>query len=114
MTEPADWPTIEEVKRQLRISDSDRLDDDLLEECRDAARDYVIDRTDREEYRAAGPDEIPPRLRRAAIMLAARLFKRRDSLDGSVGMPDVGIVQVVGRDWDIERLIFPFVRIPVA
>ena len=107
-----DWPTLEEVKRQLRIQGSDKLDDDLAEECRQAARDTISDRVD---WDLVPEGEIPSRLRRAAVMLAARLFKRRDSLDGTLGMPDVGVIRMnYGRDWDIEQLIARYLAYPVA
>lgn len=106
-----DWPTLDEVKTQVRIQGSDTMDNGLLEECRVAAREHILDRINRGELIG----EVPPPVRRAAVMLAARLFKRRDSLDGSLGMPDVGVVRVDGaRDWDIEQLLFPYIRIPVA
>lgn len=107
-----DWPTLEEVKDQLRIQGSDVLDDDLVEDCRQTARDYVWDRVN---WDLVPEGAIPPRLRRAAVMLAARLFKRRDSLDGTLGMPDVGLIQINrGRDNDIESLLAHYLEYPLA
>lgn len=108
----SEWPSLAEVKDQLRIQGSDTLDDRLVEECRQAAHDYIADRVN---WNLVPEGEVPARLRRAAVMAAARLFKRRDSLDGTLGMPDVGIIQLNrGRDNDIESLISRYLELPVA
>jgi hypothetical protein len=112
LTERTDWPSLEEVKDQLRITHADHLDDSLVEAARDAAVAYVENRTGR----AWGDAEsgVPPDLRLGTVMLAARLFKRRDSVDGTVGFADVGIIRLGARDSDIERLLVPYLKIPVA
>jgi hypothetical protein len=109
MAEP-DWPTMEEVKDQLRIQGSDTMDDRLVDECRAAARKHITLWLDRGNL-----EEVHPDVRRAAAMYAARLFKRRDSLDGTLGMPDVGVIRMnYGRDNDIDKLITPHRRFAVG
>ena len=40
----------------------------------------------------------------AALFHAARLYRRRDSLDGTIGFGDMGLVRVGRVDPDIEAL----------
>jgi hypothetical protein len=40
-------------------------------------------------------------------MHAARLYKRRDSLDGTIGLPDMGMLRVGRFDSDIDGLLYP-------
>ena len=69
---------------------------------------------------ASGPDiyvfRPPPQAVEAALLLAARFWKRKDSAYGPVaGAHGLGAVRVVpGVDPDIERLLSPFRRQPVG
>ena len=111
MTDAPDWPALAEVKDQLRIRESDTTDDRIILACRDAATAHVLERCGQPDW---GDGDVPPDVRRAAVMLAGRLVKRRDSLDGSIGMPDLGTVRIYGRDFDIERLLVPHLDLPAS
>lgn len=44
----------------------------------------------------------------AAIILASRIFRRKDSPLGVTGAADLGTVYVGRVDWDVERLLMPY------
>jgi hypothetical protein len=47
---------------------------------------------------------MPDAVYQAALTHAARLFRRRDSIDGTVGWADVGITHIGRADPDVESL----------
>lgn len=52
---------------------------------------------------------VPVAIREAALLLAARYFKRKDSPLGiQVGKQEFGNLSIPGRDPDVERLIQPY------
>lgn len=52
---------------------------------------------------------IPHAIREAAILVAARLYKRKDTPLGiQTGKPEFGNLSIPGRDPDVERLVQPF------
>lgn len=56
-----------------------------------------------------GWPEVPPAVKKATLIQAARLYKRRDSADGVLGGSDFGPVRVGTRiDPDVEALLAPF------
>lgn len=55
---------------------------------------------------------VPDQIAQAAALLAARLYRRKDSPQGVIGVPDWGAVRVSRTDPDVEALIAPYV-IPV-
>lgn len=103
MTYPADGPAdLERVKTWLSIND-DRFDD-ALEVVVDAVNDVVrglpiLADPDPE------PDEFPARVVQGADMLAARVFKRRNSPDGVQAMTDEGASYVSRSDPDVAQLL---------
>jgi hypothetical protein len=70
----------------------------------------ICDRTD--EW--AGPDDVPEPVAEAALLFEGRLWQRRNSLDGTVGFGDAGIVTIARNDVDVVRLLAGYRRIPVA
>jgi hypothetical protein len=99
------WPTLPEVRAFLRKVSTDTDDDPVIDTCRVAAIDYGNRRT---AYRwIPGADgawltPLPDVVHQAAVLHAARLYRRRDSIDGTVGWADVGLTHVGRVDPDVE------------
>ena len=55
---------------------------------------------------------VPDEIAQAALLLAARLYRRRDSPEGVLGSSEWGSIRVSRTDPDVEALIAPYV-IPV-
>ncbi len=53
---------------------------------------------------------VPEEIKNAAILLAARLFRRKDSPEGVQGFADLGVVRVSRYDPDYDAFIGPYVR----
>jgi len=61
-----------------------------------------------------GYTPVPIQIKQATLILASRLFERRNSPLGIAGFSDIGAVRVSRFDSDIENLIQPFRRIRMA
>lgn len=57
-----------------------------------------------------GWPEVPDEIAQAALLQAARLFKRKDSPGGMFGSADFGFTRVSKADPDVVALIAPFIR----
>ncbi|SNY29034.1 head-tail connector protein [Paractinoplanes atraurantiacus] len=57
---------------------------------------------------------IPEEIAQAAQLLAARLYRRKDSPNGVIGSADWGTIRVSRTDPDVEALIQPFVIPAIA
>lgn len=56
-----------------------------------------------------GWSEVPHAIREATLLLAARLFKRKDSPMGAqIGNQQLGALSIPGKDPDVERLLAPY------
>jgi hypothetical protein len=100
-----DWPTHDDVCVILRLQEPS-ADDAVVESARLAALDYVIGRVDQSisgPLDGSGP--IPDGLYEAALLYSARFYRRRDSLDGTIGWGEMGVVRVGLEDKDAEKLI---------
>jgi hypothetical protein len=53
---------------------------------------------------------VPEDIKNAALLLAGRLFRRKDSLEGVKGFSDLGVVRVARYDSDYDNLIAPYVK----
>lgn len=53
---------------------------------------------------------VPEPIKNATLLLAGRLFRRKDSLEGVKGFSDLGVVRVSRYDSDYDNLIGPYVR----
>jgi len=73
-------------------------DDSVLGLCLEAAGSVVYDRVLASSVRK-------PEVVQAVLMLAARLYKRRQSPEGVAGWDELGAVRIMVRDPDIERLL---------
>jgi hypothetical protein len=89
---------------QLRamIGSVSTKDDDVLAQCLEAAGTWVYDRI-------SVAFVTKPEIVQAVLMLASRLYKRRQSPEGIVTWDEVGPVRVLARDPDIERLIEQYI-----
>lgn len=56
-----------------------------------------------------GWPSVPPQIKTATLIRAARLFKRRESPDGTLGAGDFGVIRVGRFDPDYDSLIQPFI-----
>lgn len=57
---------------------------------------------------------VPSVVERATLMLAARLHKRRDSVEGVAGSSDWGVVRISREDRDVMMLLDPLRRVDVV
>jgi hypothetical protein len=101
----AGWPTHEDVLGILRLQEP-TTDDALVESARLAAIDWCVGQIDQ---KLSGPLDgsvpIPAAIYEGALLLAARLYRRRDSLDGTIGWGDMGVVRVGLKDPDVVALL---------
>ena len=108
----AAWPVIDDVKNLLRIGDSTD-DDALVTQDLAAAIQWVSNRV-MSTCVPGSPDYngvLPDPLFTVAQYEAARLYRRRDSVDGTIGWGDLGVVRVGPKDPDIETMIAPYLAI---
>lgn len=94
---------------RLKVVDLERLrkyvgaastsDDDLLTEALDASTAWVAGRVYPTSIGTADVDQ-------ATVMLAARLYRRRQSTEGASGFGGEGVVvRIISNDPDINRLL---------
>src|SRR5215831_16887073 len=104
----ASWPTLTAVRAFLRLQ-PDAAQDAIIQSALAAAIDYG---TERYGYDATTglpiypPDttSLPDSGYQACLMHAARLYRRRDTVDGTIGFGDAGVVRVGRVDPDIDAL----------
>jgi Phage gp6-like head-tail connector protein len=90
------------LKDELGITSTQN--DASLSRALEAASDWVESRVYPESVRA-------PEVRQAVLLLASRLYKRRNSPDGVAGWDDGGAVRILRVDPDVERLITHHMRV---
>lgn len=83
-------------------------DPDQVRTAWEAAEAYVAQRTHVDDER------VPGDLVQAVYLLTARYLARRNSPEGFVGLGDLGPARLPVSDRDVERLIDPWRRFPVA
>lgn len=93
MAERADLDTLRKMTGAKTTTD-----EAAMSVCLDSARAWVAGRVRTDAATA-------PEVYQATLMLAARLYKRRLSPEGVSGWDDLGVVRVLARDPDIERLL---------
>lgn len=100
----ASWPTLTEVRTFLRIS-ADPKDDSVISTALAAAIDYGNRRLNYRYPIPPGDDgTLPAAGHMACLEHAARLYKRRDTVDGTVAWGDMGALRIQRVDPDIEAL----------
>jgi Phage gp6-like head-tail connector protein len=108
------WPSLAEVKAWLRL-ETDPASDPLVEQARLAAIDYVTGRVDTAlPGFDPGAQTIPDGVHQACVIYAGRFYRRRDSLDGTIGWGDMGVVRVGVKDNDAEALLARWLKVTVA
>lgn len=60
-----------------------------------------------------GWSAIPADINQACVLLAARLYRRKDSPEGVTGWPDMGVMRIGRTDPDIVALLDPYRRTAV-
>jgi hypothetical protein len=114
----AEWPTHEEVCALLRMP-VDSSDDALIEAARLAAIDYCIGRIDRtlvgwDDTTDPASAPVPDAVHEAAALLSARFYRRRDSLDGTIGWGEMGVVRVGLSDPDVVALLGRYLAVVIG
>jgi hypothetical protein len=97
----AAWPTLPAVRTLLRLQ-PDANNDAVISSALAAAIDYGIGRYNYQFD--ATSTTIPDSGYQACLLHAARLYRRRDSLDGTVAYGDLGAIRVGRVDPDIDAL----------
>jgi hypothetical protein len=104
------------LKMYLRIAQTDTIDDALLASVVSAVealqRQRLMDKTFAED--ANGDTQVPEDVYQAALMRGARLYMRRASPEGLVGVGDLGVARVPVYDRDIDALEAPHRNVVLA
>lgn len=90
--------TVEQVKAHLGLKPSDALDDESLDAATAAANNML--ETWRPDLFALDP--WPPRAVHAVTLYAARLYRRRGSVEGLAGYAELGGVPIIRIDPDVQ------------
>jgi len=98
------WPTLKEVRDYLRLT-PDSAQDAIIATALAAAIDYGNRRLN---YKYPIPpydnNLLPDSAHQACLIHAARLFRRRDTVDGTIGFGELGLIRVGRYDADVEAL----------
>jgi hypothetical protein len=111
------WPTLKEVRTVLRLQ-PDPNEDGVIQTALAAAIGYgmarmgsqLVDNGDGTFGPATEPiypgdtTTLPDTAHEACLLHAARLYRRRDSIDGTLGFGDLGVVRVGRSDADVDGL----------
>jgi hypothetical protein len=96
---------VDDVKAWLRLAADDTAEDDLLADVVAATNAWVAATAYVAELDpVTWPVEWPDDVAQGAVMLAARLYRRRNTPGGIESMADVA-VYVPRRDSDVDRLL---------
>jgi hypothetical protein len=105
---PSTWPGLTDVRKFLRLQ-PDPNEDAVISAATAAAVEYGVAKygydstTGLPKYPVDAVD-VPDAGRQAATMHAARLYRRRDTVDGTIAFGDMGAIRVGRVDPDIEAL----------
>ena len=115
----AAWPTLKEVRTLLRMQ-PDATEDGVIQTALAAAIDFGIGAMGSTITYVTNADgsvtivgtpvypadttTLPDRAHQACLIHAARLYRRRDSIDGTLGFGDLGVVRVGKVDADVNAL----------
>jgi gp6-like head-tail connector protein len=109
------WPNLAEVRKLLRLQ-PDPNEDAVIQTALAAALEYGVHRMGNTTI--VNPDgtvtttpiypadstTVPDTAHEACLLHAARLYRRRDSLDGTIGFGDMGAIRVGRTDPDVDAL----------
>jgi hypothetical protein len=112
------WPSLPDVRSWLRLQ-PDPTQDAVIDDCRNAAIDYAVQRFTVRSY-VTNPDgtvsvvyvpqwdvdagTVPDAIWQGCRMHAGKIYRRRDSVDGTIGFGDAGAIRVGRFDADVEAL----------
>ena len=98
------YPKLQEVRSLLRLQ-PDATEDGIITTALAAAIDYANRRLNY-KYPIPPYDDgtLPDAAHEACLLHAARLYRRRDSIDGTISWGDLGAIRVGRIDPDIEQL----------
>jgi hypothetical protein len=111
----AAWPTLKEVRSFLRLQ-PDPTEDAVIQTALSAAVEYGVGRMGstlvyddqgditRVPNYPADTTELPDRAHEACLIHSARLYRRRDSVDGTIGFGDMGAIRIGRTDADVDAL----------
>lgn len=97
----AAWPTLKEVRSFLRLQ-PDADSDAVIQTALAAAIDYGVRRLN--YLYPVDTVDLPDTGHQACVIDAARLYRRRDTVDGTIGFGELGAIRVGRYDADVERL----------
>ena len=96
-------PELADLKLRLNIKGTDAASDQQLQWVLDVATAWVDDRV------YADPDQIPgerhAEVVEAILLLASRLYARRNTPEGVAGWPEIGLTRVASEDPDLTLLL---------
>lgn len=118
----ATYLDVASVKAYLRLAQTDTLDDALLEQVVDAVEAMQRARLQPSIFLTVDPlmpGEVPPvtvpdDVYQAALMRASRLYARRASPEGLVGLGELGVARIPPYDRDIDALEAPWRTVVLA
>jgi hypothetical protein len=98
------WPTLKEVRTVLRLQ-PDPTEDQVILTALAAALNYGDLRLNH-RYPLPPFDNggLPDTAHEACLLHAARLYRRRDSIDGTISWGDMGAMRVGRADPDVDAL----------
>ena len=98
------YPKLQEVRSLLRLQ-PDATEDGIITTALAAAIDYANRRL-AYKYPIPPYDDgtLPDAAHEACLLHAARLYRRRDSIDGTISWGDLGAIRVGRTDPDVEAL----------
>jgi hypothetical protein len=99
--------TTAELREWSHITATDSETTAMLDECV-AATNALIAR------RCVALTVWPSEVHTAALMQAARLYKRRGSPEGISGIADIGPIRIGAFDSDVEYQLSPYLKIVFA
>ena len=105
------WPSVTDVQNWLRTQGAPPSEVTVTQQALNAAIDYVTQRSDPQYTTPGLPGFLPAGLFQAALLDACRGYRRRDSVDGTVGWGDMGIVRIGPKDPEVEKYLTPYEHI---
>lgn len=106
-----DWPRTSDVVEWGKYPPG-HVDASVMHDALEAAKGHITSRCV-----PFTSNQIPAPVRQAAVILAARLYRRRDTPEGASafgGDAGVGVIRHDIVDRDVEQLIRPWLHYPIG
>jgi hypothetical protein len=105
------WPELTDLASWLRLP-TGSPDEPVAQACLNASITWCDSKTGYQWPHAAlestWTTPLPEPVFQACVMLASRLYRRRDSVDGTLGFGDLGVIRIGRFDSDIEAQLAPW------